>query len=230
MFTQGVRGMTSKVLIVDDEPEIISFIQPFLSLEGYDTVTAKDGAQAIQIMAEHTIDIVLLDVMIPFLDGYEVCKIIKERYDTPVIFITAKGDLNDRLKSFVTGGDDYLQKPFYLEELGMRIQNILKRTLTTSQVTKTFGELKIDYSRHEILFKNKLIPFTNTEFQIIELLSLHSNQVFSKEDLYLQLNNCKEGMSNVIVEHIRKIRYKLDKSGASDVISTVWGIGYKWKN
>lgn len=222
--------MTNTVLIVDDEPEIISFIQPFLSLEGYETVTAKDGAQAIQLMAENTIDIVLLDVMIPFLDGYEVCKIIKERYNTPVIFITAKGDLNDRLKSFATGGDDYLQKPFYLEELGVRIQNILKRGLTIQQVTRTFGELKIDYARHEILFKNKIISFTNTEFKIIEILSLHSNQIFSKEDLYLQVNNCKEGMTNVVVEHIRKIRYKLDRFGASNMIITVWEIGYKWKN
>ena len=217
-----------KVLIVDDEPEIISFIQPFLELEGYLTITAQNGAQALKAL-DSNIDIVLLDVMLPYFDGYEVCKMIKEKFNTPVIFITAKGDLDDRLKSFATGGDDYLQKPFYLEELNARIQNLLKRQGNSQALIKCFGSLTIDYSGHEIRFDKSIIPMTKSEFEIIELLSLNSNKVFSKDDIYAHLNEMGEGYSDVIVEHVRKIRAKFTKFGVSDFIETIWGVGYKWK-
>lgn len=220
--------MAVKVLIVDDEPEIISFIQSFLTLEGYESVVAYDGAQALDLVTD-SIDIILLDVMMPYQDGYEVCKFIKSKYDIPIIFITAKDELEDRLKSFSSGGDDYLQKPFYLEELQARIQNLLKRSSVPLSTVKVFGNLRIDYTRHEVFFKDNLLTFTNTEFQIIELLSLNQNQIFSKEDLYSHLSRDGKGLSGVIVEHIRKIRQKLEYYGAEDIISTVWGVGYKWK-
>jgi DNA-binding response OmpR family regulator len=217
-----------KVLIVDDEPEIISFVQPFLELEGYSTITAKDGAQALEHF-DSSIDIVLLDVMLPYFDGYEVCKTIRSRSNTPIIFITAKGDLDDRLKSFATGGDDYVQKPFYLEELNARIQNILKRQTNNQSVIKCFGNLTIDYSRHEVRIDAQIIPITKTEFEIITLLSLNSNKVFSKDDIYYHLNETGEGYSDVIVEHIRKIRSKFSEYGVNNAIETIWGVGYKWK-
>lgn len=220
--------MTIKVLVVDDEPDIISFICPYLEMEGYETIIASNGVQAIEAV-DDSVDIVLLDVMMPYSDGFSVCKKIKETYNLPIIFITAKSELDDRLKCFTVGGDDYIQKPFFLEELNARILNVLKRTDENTSVVKTFGEIEIDYSLHEIRIQHNTLSLTNTEFQIVELLSQNPNRIYNKEEIYNHLKEFGLGYSSVVVEHIRRIRNKIAEYLEEDIILTVWGIGYKWK-
>lgn len=218
----------SNIMIVDDEEDIISFISESLKLEGFTTITAYNGREAIEKLDE-SIHLIILDIRMPYSDGFEVAKILQDS-DIPIIFLTAKDNLDTRLKCFSLGAMDYVAKPFYMQELTARIKNALgknERNAMRDNIKKC-KDLVINYDNLAVLVKGVEIEMTKREFEIIKLLSLNSNFYFSKNQIYDAINFNKEGSTQVVAEHIRKIRKKLSDYSQYEYIETKWGVGYKW--
>ncbi|MCY1592467.1 response regulator transcription factor [Staphylococcus pettenkoferi] len=218
----------SNIMIVDDEEDIISFISESLKLEGFTTITAYNGREAIEKLDE-SIHLIILDIRMPYSDGFEVAKILQDS-DIPIIFLTAKDNLDTRLKCFSLGAMDYVVKPFYMQELTARIKNALgknERNAMRDNIKKC-KDLVINYDNLAVLVKGVEIEMTKREFEIIKLLSLNSNFYFSKNQIYDAINFNKEGSTQVVAEHIRKIRKKLSDYSQYEYIETKWGVGYKW--
>ncbi|MCY1573236.1 response regulator transcription factor [Staphylococcus pettenkoferi] len=216
------------IMIVDDEEDIISFISESLKLEGFTTITAYNGREAIEKLDE-SIHLIILDIRMPYSDGFEVAKVLQDS-DIPIIFLTAKDNLDTRLKCFSLGAMDYVAKPFYMQELTARIKNALgknERNAMRDNIKKC-KDLVINYDNLAVLVKGVEIEMTKREFEIIKLLSLNSNFYFSKDQIYDAINFNKEGSTQVVAEHIRKIRKKLSDYSQYEYIETKWGVGYKW--
>lgn len=209
-------------------------LQDAMEDEGYSVLTALNGDEAVQKAGEEP-DLILLDVMMPGPDGFEVCRMIRDYVTCPIIFLSARQNEVDRIKGLAIGGDDYVVKPFSLRELKARIQAHLRRerraTTGSHRVRLRFGELTVDLKGREVLFRDQPVPLTKREFDIIELLALHPGQVFSKEQMYEKIwGYDATGDTTNITEHVKKIRAKLSTvDPIRDYISTVWGVGYKWE-
>lgn len=222
--------MAEKILIIDDEKDIRSLLKDYFEMEGYLIFTAGNGKEALAKI-EVQPDLILLDINMPGMDGMEVCKRIRDYVSCPVIFLTARVEEQDRINGLMIGGDDYVLKPFSIEELGARVKAHLRREKRMSGREKfSFQEeLVIHYSRRKIYFRGEVISFTKTEFDLIEFLSMHKGQTFSRERIYEQVWGYDgEGDSGIIMEHIRRIRQKLKKYTQHEYIETVWGVGYQW--
>ncbi|REH98145.1 DNA-binding response regulator [Staphylococcus felis] len=220
--------MTYNIMIVDDEESIVSFIKDSLNLEGFNTIMAYNGREAIEKI-DDSIHLIVLDIKIPYMDGFSVAKHLSSTH-IPIIFLTAKDSLETRLKCFSLGAKDYLSKPFYMEELIIRIKNILNQQNDNNYIQniRTFKDLTIDYDAFKITINGNPINLTRKEFEIIKLLSLNSNYYFSKDQIYDLVNLNKQGNTQVISEHIRKIRKKLSEYSDDEYIDTKWGVGYRW--
>lgn len=230
MLKKGGKAMPKTLLIVDDEPDVLAMLQDYFEIGNYQVLTAPDGPSAIRLATQQP-DLILLDVNMPGLDGFEVCKHIRPFVSCPILFLTAKVEDEDKIKGFLLGGDDYIVKPFSIEELGARVAAHIRRDQRQLAKSKTRFEddLVIDYSAKEVYFKDKPLSFAKKEFEIIEFLSLNRGQVFDKERIYEKLWGWdREGDAAVVAEHIRRIRAKLTAAGARPYIETVWGVGYKW--
>lgn len=224
--------MVSKILIVDDEPDVVEVLRNYFELCGYDVLFAYDGETAMKKISQQP-DIILLDVNMPKLNGLEVCRKIREFVSCPILFLTANIEDIDKINGFAAGGDDYITKPFSLDELGARVSAHLRRDrrMQKRSELKFNDDLVIDYSSKSVYFKEKQIPFSKTEFDIIELLSANAGMVFDKERIYeLLWGYDSDGYSLTVVEHIRKIRAKFLAAGCKSYITTVWGCGYKWES
>lgn len=222
--------MPNKILIADDEADIVGLLHDYFEINGYNILTARNGAEALK-QAEKNPDIILLDINMPDVDGLEVCTRIREFISCPIVFLTAKVEDADKINGFRVGGDDYIVKPFSIDELGARVSAHLRREERRQIKTKTkfIDDLVVDYSARIVYYKNNPISFAKKEFDIIELLSINSGQVFDKERIYERLWGWdSEGDSTVVVEHIRRIRMKLSTVSGKTYIETVWGVGYKW--
>ena len=218
------------ILIADDEKDVLSLLKDYFELSGYMVFTANNGKSAIE-GAEKNPDIILLDVNKPEYNGFQVCNLIRDHVSCPILFLTAKIDDEDKVKGFAAGGDDYITKPFSLDELGARVAAHIRRDhrISNSKNIRFFGDLVIDYNEKTVSKQNNVIEFANKEFCIIELLSLNTGQIFDKERIYERIwGYDAEGDSSVITEHIRRIRAKLSKFEEEQHIVTVWGMGYKW--
>jgi DNA-binding response OmpR family regulator len=226
--------MYEKILIADDEEGIVSFIRDALYSEEYEVWAAYDGEQAINYAGKQP-DLIILDIMMPGIDGFEVCKAIRDRVACPIIFLSARQNETDKIKGLALGGDDYLIKPFSLRELKMRIKAHLRREQRAASTDRKayirYGNVSIDLKGHEVYYKETLLSFTPHEFDIIELLALHPGQVFSKEQIYEQVwGYDAAGDSAGVAEHVKNIRNKFSKlNPETELISTVWGVGYRWE-
>ncbi len=226
--------MNEKILIVDDEEDIISFLKDSLEDEDYEVFTAYNGEEAVEKIKIRP-DLILLDVMMPDKNGYEVCREIRDRVDCPIIFLTAKGEEEDIISGLGVGGDDYISKPFSLRQLKSRISAHLRRDQRSfnneNKVNLYFGNLNIDLKGRIVCCRGEAVPLTKKEFDIIELLSVNCGQVFSKEQIYEKIwGYDAEGDSATVAEHVKKIRHKLKKCHKDrEYVSTVWGVGYKWE-
>lgn len=221
--------MNKKILIIDDEVDMVNMLKNFFHLKGFNTIEAYNGEEAIERL-ESKPDIILLDINMPVVDGFEVCKRIRERTNSPILFLTARGAESDRIKGLMIGGDDYIVKPFSLGELYARVYSHLQRE-ERKKVTNDdkSSELIIDYSLRTVHYKEEEIVFTKTEFDIIELLSTHPNMIFDREKIYTSLWGYDAmGDNSVVSEHIRKIRSKISRVTDEEFIQTVWGVGYRW--
>lgn len=222
--------MRDKILIVDDEADIVSMLKDYFEFNGYDTLTAIDGLEAIK-KAEKQPNIILLDINMPGIDGMEVCMRIRDFVSCPILFLTARIEDSDKIKGFGVGADDYIVKPFSIDELGARVSAHLRRERRQRESAKVQfdDKLAIDYTERSLYYNGTQISLAKKEFDIIELLSQHIGQVFSKERIYeLVWDYDSEGNSSVIAEHIRRIRSKFAKADMKPYIETVWGVGYKW--
>ena len=222
--------MNEKILVVDDEKDIRKLLTDFFQLQGYQVYTARNGQEAMDKISVNP-DIILLDINMPQMDGMEVCKKIRNYVTCPILFLTARIQEQDQINGLMIGGDDYIMKPFAVRELGARVAAHLRREQRTAarEDVRFQQDLVINYSSRQVLFQGKPINFTRTEFDLVEFLSLHKGQVFSRERIYeLVWGYDSQGDSDIIMEHIRRIRMKLRKYTETSYIETVWGVGYKW--
>lgn len=222
--------MRDKILIVDDEIDIVYMLKDYFEFNGYDTMTAANGLEAIK-KAEKQPDIILLDINMPDMDGMEVCSRIRDFVSCPILFLTARIEGSDKIKGFGVGADDYIVKPFSIDELGARVAAHLRRERRQRESAKVRfdDKLAIDYTERSLYYNGEQISLAKKEFDIIELLSQHIGQVFSKERIYeLVWDYDSDGDSSVVAEHIRRIRSKFTNADMKQYIETVWGVGYKW--
>ena len=222
--------MAYRILIVDDERMLTELLSRHLQKCGYITFVAEDAEQAISMLNTYP-DLILLDINMPDIDGLEVCSRIRAFVNCPILFLTARIGDSDKIKGFGIGGDDYIVKPFSIDELGARVAAHLRRERRQKETPKIYFDekLAIDYTERCLYYEGEEIPLAKKEFNIVELLSEHAGQVFSKERIYeLVWDYDSEGDSSVIAEHIRRIRKKFAKEDMKPYIETVWGVGYKW--
>ena len=219
-----------KIMIVDDEIDILNMLDRYFRLNGYSVLTANSVAEAQKKLAQQP-DLILLDINMPEMDGISFCRNIRDYVSCPILFLTANTDDRNKISGFSAGGDDYIVKPFSIDELGARVSAHIRRenrAKTKAQILLD-THFVIDFSERAVFYKKKEIPFTKKEFDIVEILSQNPGQVFDKERLYEAAWGL-EGLGNnsVVAEHISQIRAKLASVGAIQYIETVWGVGYKW--
>ena len=205
-------------------------MKDFFELENFIVYIAYDGENALKKIDINP-DIILLDINMPKIDGIEICAKIRNFVSCPILFLTAKVEERDKIKGFAVGGDDYITKPFSLEELNARVKAHLRRVerKNVKEKVKFLKDIVINYSDRKAFYRANEINFTKTEFDILEILSMNSGQIFSKENIYEKLWGFnKDGDSSIITEHIRRIRMKFSKYTDDIIIETVWGVGYKW--
>ncbi len=222
--------MQHKILIVDDEPDVVALLRDYFEINGYLVFTAITAEEAIQ-QVEHQPELILLDINMPGMDGIAVCSKIRPFISCPILFLTARVEDADKITAFAAGGDDYVTKPFSIDELGARVAAHLRREARGMQSAQIrfADDLTIDYTAHEAFFCGRRVNLTKKEFEILEFLSRHQGQIFDKERIYEHLwGYDSEGSSTVVAEHIKRIRAKLTAMGAQSPIETVWGVGYKW--
>ncbi|WP_252187616.1 response regulator transcription factor [Anaeromonas gelatinilytica] len=219
--------MKGKILVIDDDKEMLLLLERFLSLKGYE-VEIMEHSINLKVVLKKSPDLVLLDINMPDRNGFEVCKIIRSQYNVPILFISARSSQEDKIKGLMIGGDDYIVKPFALEELHARIYANLQRENRRKQSGKEEC-IVINYGRREVRVHDTEIPLTKTEFDIVELLSIHPQRVFEKEHIYTKLWGYDAlGYNQVVAEHIRRIRHKIAPYTEKEIIQTVWGVGYRW--
>lgn len=223
--------MAYKILIADDEAMLTELLSDHLKNCGYITYVAQNSDDILSKLSVHP-DLILLDINIPGIDGLELCKMIRSHVSCPILFLTARITEQDKVNGLQAGGDDYITKPFSLQELTARIAAHLRRDERSknSPDVMTGQGLIVNLSERRVFWGNHEILFSKREFDIIEFLMSNPNQVFDKERIYEAIWGCDaDGSSNVIKEHIRKIRAKLQEATGKEYIETVWGIGYRWK-
>lgn len=225
--------MNKKVLVVDDEKLIVKGIRFSLEQDGMDVDCAYDGEEALEAAKRTEYDVVLLDVMLPKLTGFEVCQQIREFSSMPVIMLTAKGDDMDKILGLEYGADDYITKPFNILEVKARIKAIMRRSNKKSEKEDTakiviFGELKIDCESRRVYISNKEVNLTAKEFDLLELLIFNPNKVYSRDNLLdLVWGHDYPGDVRTVDVHIRRLREKIESNPSEPkYIHTKWGVGY----
>lgn len=222
--------MNEKILLVDDEKGVVEMLKSFFEMRSYIVYTAHDGKTALK-QASRNPDIVLLDINMPDMDGLTVCEKIRHHIFCPILFLTARIDTADKIKGFQVGADDYIVKPFDLDELGARVAAHIRRENRRQEQSTLcfFSDMVIDYSKREVSICEEKVALSKKEFDIVELLSINAGQVFDREHIYeLVWGLDGDGNSDTIMEHIRKIRNKFTAVSSHSYIETVWGVGYKW--
>ena len=225
-----------KILYADDDPRIREALQLLLGCEGYETIEASNGEEVLSQLDE-TVDLVILDVMMPGMDGYTTCSEIRKRFAVPILFLTAKSQDSDMTMGFSAGGDDYLVKPFSYNELINRVKALLRRYYVygakqseETRLIRCCGNIEIDPDQCLVRQNGKEIPLTDIEYRILHLLASHPRKIFSVQNIYESIWNEPYFYSsnNLVMVHIRNIRRKLnDDPQNCHTIRTIWGRGYR---
>jgi two-component system, OmpR family, response regulator ResD len=234
---------THSVLIVDDEATIREVVRRYLELDGFVVTEAESGSQALEILQDHKVDLIILDIMLPGLDGFSVTRSLRNspdyagintHGDIPIIILTSRSDEADRIVGFELGVDDYIVKPFSPRELVHRVKAVLRRTApnaTSSEKPLDFPHLQIDPLRRTVIALGKSAILTAKEFDLLWLFARHPQQVFTREQILAQVWGYEfYGDESTVTVHIRRLREKIEVDPANPVyIQTVWGIGYKFE-
>ncbi|WP_199614585.1 response regulator transcription factor [Paenibacillus alkalitolerans] len=238
--------MTYTILVTDDEPNITDVCAKYLEREGYRVITAADGEAAMDVWRRETPDLIVLDLMMPKKDGWQVCEQIRNEHDVPIIMLTARGEEMDRLYGLTMGADDYMTKPFSPRELVLRVKAILRRMQRVSAAASLhpdegnsdrtshileFPGLAIDKLKRSVRADGRDIELTVKEFDMLSLLAGHPEQVFSRNQLLNQIWDIDYfGDTTTVTVHIRRLREKIERNPSEPkYIKTVWGIGYKFE-
>ncbi len=230
--------MAKKILVVDDEAIIVKGLKFSLEQEGYEVECAYDGASAVEKAESTDYDLILLDVMLPELSGYEVCQRIRENSDVPVIMLTAKSEDIDKIMGLDFGADDYITKPFNILEVKARIKAIFRRNSKkenysqSNNTTVTFGNMTIDTARRNVRIDGTDINLTTREFDLLLFLTKNPEKIFSREELLKEVwDSDSAGDLRTVDVHVRRLREKIEKNPANpEYVHTKWGMGYYFKH
>ena len=217
-----------KVMIVDDEERIRKIVRDFLEKEHFAVLEAADGGQAMELFYDNPdVALILLDVMMPNMDGWQVCREIRETSQVPIIMLTARADERDELKGFEIGVDEYIAKPFSPKVLMARVTAILRRTAAVSEEALTCGEIKLDRTAHEVTVDGGRVDLSYKEFELLAYFMENQGVALSRETILNQVWNYDYyGDARTIDTHVKKLRNKLGSCG--EYIQTIWGMGYKF--
>lgn len=235
--------LMSKILVVEDDFSIREVVRKYLELAGFAVVEAANGPDALMALQRHAVDLVILDIMLPGLDGFGVMRAVRDPLATPqgltarnvpIIALTARGDEPDRLTGFSLGVDDYVVKPFSPRELVARVKAVLRRgnpDTTPGEVSLHFGPMTIDPGRHAALLDGAVISLTAKEFDLLYFMARHPGQVFSREQLLDRVWGLEfYGDASTVTVHIRRLREKIEQDPSDPhFVHTVWGVGYKFE-
>lgn len=230
------RGFYMNILVVDDEREIANIVALYLQSDEYTVYKCYNGQEALQCVENNNIDLAILDVMLPDIDGFQLLRCIREKYKFPVIMLTAKVDATDRITGLTLGADDYISKPFNPLELVARVKAQLRRYTKYNDGVKNSGEiidfagLVLNRTSHECIYNERQLTLTPLEFDILWLLCENRGKVISSEELFRQVwkEDYFKNSNNTVMVHIRHLREKMSgPTGKCDFIKTVWGVGYK---
>jgi two-component system response regulator ResD len=229
-----------RILVVDDEERIRRLLKLYLEKEKFLVDEAEDGETALKMALENVYDIILLDIMMPGMDGVEVCTKIRLQKSTPIIMLTAKGEEANRVQGFEAGADDYVTKPFSPREMVLRTKAVIRRSSTTAYLSQdanvgntiAFPHLTIEHDAHRVLVNEEEITLTPKEYELLHYLASTPDKVFSREDLLKDVWNYDYfGDLRTVDTHVKRLREKLSKISpeAANMIATVWGVGYKFE-
>ena len=226
--------MAVSVLIVEDDQHIRELLQMYLEKEGYRVSTAADGGKGLQTFREEKPDLVLLDLMMPVMDGWAVCKAIRAESKTPVIMLTAKGETDDKVAGLKQGADDYITKPFEMKEVLARIEAVLRRTSGVTAEKKsrrlTFDKLVIDMDSFELIVDGKKVDTPPKEMELLFYLASSPNRVYTRNQLLDEVWGFDYfGDSRTVDVHVKRLREKLESVCENWSLKTVWGVGYKFE-
>lgn len=228
----------TRILVVDDEERIRRLLKMYLEKEGFQIEEAENGEGALQKAIDHDYDLILLDLMLPGIDGIEVCNRLRQYKSTPVIMLTAKGEEANRVQGFEVGADDYVVKPFSPREVIYRVKAVLRRSSATAYLSKdevssnniVFPHLVIEHDAHRVTAGGQEVTLTPKEYELLHYLAISPDKVFSREELLKDVWNYEFfGDLRTVDTHVKRLREKLNKVSpeAASMITTVWGVGYK---
>lgn len=224
----------ARVLVVDDDQTVREVVVSYLRAAGHDVPEAADGEAGLAAMAQAPADLVVLDVMMPGIDGLEVCRRLRADSDVPVVLLTALGSEQDRVFGLELGADDYIAKPFSPRELVLRVDSILRRTVERAGPSEieviTDGDLVVDRARREVTLAGEKLALTVREFELLGFLMCHPNQVYSRDELLAEVWGWTIGDQSTVTVHVRRVREKVEADPTKPVrLLTVWGVGYRWE-
>ncbi len=225
----------TKILIVDDEENICELVRLYIEKEGFESIIAHDGQEAVAKFNTEKPDLILLDIMLPIKDGWQVCREIRAQSNIPIIMLTAKGETFDKVLGLELGADDYVVKPFEPKELIARIRAVLRRSAGAEEEKSdddelVFDGLKINQSTYEVYIDDKKIEMPPKEFELLYFLAKNTNKVFTRDQLLDEIWGYEFfGDSRTVDVHIKRIREKLEGGDRNWALKTVWGVGYKFE-
>jgi DNA-binding response OmpR family regulator len=221
-----------RVLVVDDDMNVRDVVRRYLEHAGYQVVVAGDGEQALKLAGEAEPDLVVLDLMLPGIDGYEVCRRLRQRSQVPVVMLTARGEEDDRIAGLQLGADDYVAKPFSPRELVLRVTSVLRRSHSEPAVVReelSDGELRMDVTARKASRDGVALALTTREFDLLEFLITHAGTAFTRAELLSRVWGWDFGDQSTVTVHVRRLREKVEPNPARPKrIATVWGVGYRY--
>ena len=226
--------MQYKILIVDDDENICELLRLYLEKDGFETIVANDGEQAVEYASKYSPDLILLDIMLPKLDGWQVCREIRKTSETPIIMLTAKGETFDKILGLELGADDYVSKPFDAKEVIARIKAVLRRSHESdksSQVNEVrYDKLRINLTNYELVVNGVKIDTPPKELELIYHLASNPNRVYTRDQLLDEVWGFDYyGDSRTVDVHVKRLREKLENVSDEWCLKTVWGVGYKFE-
>jgi DNA-binding response OmpR family regulator len=222
--------MSSLILVVDDEPKVARLARDYLEKNGFRVLTAADGQSALTIARREKPDLIILDLMLPHIDGREVCRILRRESDVPIIMLTALSEEIDQVTGLEIGADDYITKPFSVRALVARVRALLRRTqggVKAPSIIRIKG-LEIDTQKYLVTFNDSPIKLTPNEFKLLHLLASRPGQTLTREQLLEDLHGIASSLDRSVDSHIKNLRKKLEAASGDSMIETVYGIGYRF--
>ena len=226
--------MENKILIIDDDANICELLKMYLTSENYEVITALGGSEGLAMFKVHEPDLVLLDIIMPKKDGWQVCREIREISSKPIIMLTAKNELVDKILSFELGADDFITKPFDMKEICARIKAVLRRTKNQLKDTNTeiiqYDNFEISKVKYELKLKNEIVDIPPRELELLYFLATNKNKVFTRDQLLDEVWGYEYyGDTGTVDVHVKRVREKINGISNKWKIKTVWGVGYKFE-